>query len=315
MTAAAKQTKPAGRTATKPARIRKLTRRHKKKVVRSTKKLPSSFIILGRAMRHIWQNKKLFAGILLIFAFFYVLLVKGLANNFQLSETRDIIDETLGNEASGIEKSVTLFGALIGTSGATNGEAASVYQTFLFIIISLVIIWSLRQTYDGKSKVRLKDAFYRSMSPFITYIIVGMFIILQALPALIAVTLFGTVVSSGLAVGAVEQIIWFIVFIAGMALSTYWLSSSLFASYIVTLPDMQPRTALRSARKLVRYQRWSIIRKVLFLPLFVLLCFAVIFLPLVLALPIVAEVLFFILSISLILISHTYFYELYRELL
>ncbi len=311
----AKKTTTKKRPVTKQTRVRKLSRKDKKVVVLSTKQLPNSFIILGRACRHIWRNKGLFAGILLIFAVLYFLLVKGLATNFQLRDTRDLINEALGNEISTTEKSFTLFQALLGTTGSTAGEAASVYQTFLFVIISLVIIWALRQTFEGRTNVSIKNAFYKSMSPFITYIIIGLVMILQALPALLGIMFYGTVNSGGLAVGALEQIVWFVVMIFGIALSSYWLSSSLFASYIVTLPDMTPRTALRSARKLVRYRRLSVLRKFLFLPAFVLLCFAVIFLPLVLVLPVVAEVLFFILSIILILLGHTYFYELYRELL
>lgn len=305
------------KTATTTSRIRKLKRKDKKKVIKSAKKLPGSFVLLGRTFQHIWRGKKLYAGIMLIFALGYVLLVKGLAFNFQVAETRDAINETLGNEIGTAEKATTLLGVLMGTSGTASGEAASVYQTFLFIMISLVIIWSLRQTFDGKTgpKITVKNAFYKSMTPLIPYVLVCMVIMLQALPALIGIGMYGTVTTSGLAVGAVEQILWFVGFILLLAVSIYLLSSSLFASYIVTLPDMKPLQALRSARKLVKFRRLVIIRKVLFLPLFILVSFAVIFLPMVLLLPIVAEILFFIMSILLILVMHTYFYLLYRELL
>jgi len=310
----AKQAKAKSAPKTK-GRVRNLTRKDKKQAVRATKKLPNSFVILGRSMRHIWRNKKLFAGILLVFAVFYLLLVKGLASNFQLSDTRRVIEETMGDEISTADKSLTLFETLLGTTGNTAGEAAGAYQTFLFVIFSLVIIWSLRQTFEGKARVKLKDAFYKSMSPFVTYCIVGFVILLQSLPALIGLTFYGAVAAEGLAVGTIEQAVWFVLMLGGLALSAYWISSSLFASYIVTLPDMTPLVALQTARKLVRYRRLNVIRKFLFLPLFILLSFAVIFLPLVLVLPLLAEILFFILSVSLILIGHTYFYVLYRELL
>jgi hypothetical protein len=78
---------------------------------------------------------------------------------------------------------------------------------------------------------------------------------------------------------------------------------------------MTPLAALRSARKLVKYRRSSVLLRVVFLPIFVTVCFLVIFLPLVILLPLVAEILFAALSFVLIVLGHTYLYFLYRELL
>ena len=55
----------------------------------------------------------------------------------------------------------------------------------------------------------------------------------------------------------------------------------MFALYIVTLPDMTPMKALRSARELVRYRRWTVLRKVLFLPLMLLVVAAIIMVPII----------------------------------
>ncbi len=46
-------------------------------------------------------------------------------------------------------------------------------------------------------------------------------------------------------------------------LTLIYVKSSLFALYIVTLPDMTPMKALRSARELARYRRWTVLRKIL----------------------------------------------------
>jgi len=300
--------------AAKP-RVRKLKRKDKKKFTRSTKKIPSSFSLLKKSCMHVWQHKKLFVGILLVFAIFYTILVKGFATQFKLSETSSLIDEALGDGIGTPEKALALVGSLFGTSAETSGEAASVYQLFLFIIVSLVIIWALRQTFEGTSKISVKDAYYKSMGPFITYCIVGIVIIIQCIPALLGLSLYSLVVSGGVAVGALENILWLIVLLAGLFASVYFLSSSLFASYIITLPNMTPLAALRSARKLVKYRRSSVLIRVVFLPIFVTVCFLVIFLPLVILLPLVAEILFAALSFVLIVLGHTYLYFLYRELL
>ncbi|MFZ1323921.1 MAG: hypothetical protein WAQ57_02040 [Candidatus Saccharimonadales bacterium] len=300
---------------TQKARVRKLSRKHKKVVVKKNKKIPNSIYILRQSFGHIWQNKRVFAGILLIFAIFYVTLVKGLATEFKLDEASRTIDEVVGDGIGTPTKAVALLGTLFGTTGSTTGDAANVYQIVLFIIVSLAIIWTLRQTFDGRTKLRIRDAYFKSMSPFITYIVVSFIILVQCIPALVGILVYSLVAGGGLAVGAAEQVLWLSVLIGSILVSGYFISSSLFASYIVTLPNMTPLLSLRSAKKLVRYRRLSVLRKVLFLPIFVLLCFIIIFLPLVILVPVLAEILFAILSFSLILLGHTYFYVLYRELL
>jgi hypothetical protein len=123
------------------------------------------------------------------------------------------------------------------------------------------------------------------------------------------------VINNGIAIYAVEKILWALLF-AGLALLTlYMLSSSVFALYIVTLPDMTPMKALRSARELVRYRRWTVLRKIICLPIILLLVALVIMLPVIILLTPLARWVFFILTMAALLAIHAYMYTLYRELL
>jgi hypothetical protein len=87
------------------------------------------------------------------------------------------------------------------------------------------------------------------------------------------------------------------------------------ALYIVTLPDMTPMQALKAARALVRYRRWVVLRKVLFLPLALLLIGALIVIPFALYVTPVAPLVFFVLTIIALAVLHSYMYLLYRQLL
>ncbi|MDQ3123068.1 MAG: hypothetical protein M3Q14_00035 [bacterium] len=317
---ATKKKKPSSKPAkvsstSSPARVRKLTSHNKKKIVRTAHKIPNSFKLLGRALRHLWRNKKLFGGIFIIYVVLYILFVKGLATNFQVDETRVLIEETLGDQLDGFMTATTLFGALIGTAGTTASESGSVYQLVLFVIFSLAIIWALRATFEDRSKIKIREAFYKGMYPLVPYVVVGLVIILQLIPALVGISVYSIVIANGIAVNTVEQIGWLSLMLLLVGLSVYLVSSSVFASYIVTLEKMAPMQALRSARKLVKFRRWSILRKVLFLPVMIALCFIAVFFPLVLVLPVVAEILFLLCSLALIFIGHAFLYELYRELL
>src|SRR5690606_30124855 len=141
-----------------------------------------------------------------VYGILYFLLVKGLAANFNLTETRDSLQETMGSDVGSLQMAGSLFSALISGAGTASGEAAGVYQTVLFVVMSLVIIWALRQTFDGKSHPTLRQAFYSGPGQLVPYILVLLVIVLQLLPALIGVTIYSLVVSNGIAVGAVEQI-------------------------------------------------------------------------------------------------------------
>ena len=78
---------------------------------------------------------------------------------------------------------------------------------------------------------------------------------------------------------------------------------------------MTPIKALRSAREVVRYRRWTIIRKVITLPIIILLVFAIVIIPLIIFVTPLSQWVFFIMSMVTLLVIHAYMYELYRELL
>jgi len=184
----------------------------------------------------------------------------------------------------------------------------------LVIVASLAIIWALRQVLSG-TRPRIRDAYYKGMYPLIPFILVLLVIGLQLLPLLIGSTLFSLVISNGIAVYLVEKLVWALLFAALALLSLYMISSSIFALYIVTLPDMTPLKALRSARQLVRYRRWTILRKILFLPILLVVVAAVVMLPIIVWLTPLAQWVFFVLTLFAIAAVHSYVYSLYRELL
>jgi hypothetical protein len=296
-------------------RVRKLDKKYMKKAVRQKNKLPGSLRLFGQSLKHLWLHRRLFIKILLIYSLLHFIFVKGLAANFQLNDTKVELQEVLGDDIGKLATASILFGALIGTSSSSAGDAANVFQVFLFVVISLAVIWTLRSTYETSNNLKFGDIFYQSTYPLIPYILVSLVFIFQLIPALIGISLYSTVMSNGIAVGAFEQIVWLLVFVLGISLSLYFVCSSLLASYIVTLPNMTPLKALRSSKKIIKYRRWSVIRRIFFLPVAIIVILVGIFFPLVLFMPILAEVLFVFVSLCFVIIGHSYFYNLYRQLL
>lgn len=267
------------------------------------------------SFRHLVTNWRLFGGIVAIYLLLTVLLVKGLgiaSNN--IPEMKSSLEELFKGTGGQFAAGFTLFGLLLGTSGSVSGDVAGAYQTILLVVVSLVLIWSLRQTMAGK-QIGVKESFYKSLYPLIPFVLILLVIGVQLVPLLLGNFLLTTVIGNGLALSGLEQAVWILLFGLLALVSIYLISSSVFALYIVTLPDTMPMQALRTARELVRHRRWSIIRKILFLPLILLLIAAAIMIPIIMFVTPLTEWVFFLLGMGALAIIHSYMYSLYRELL
>ena len=276
--------------------------------------LPSGWSIFKRAVAIIWSAKKLFLGIALIYGVLNLLLIQGLGNTGDIQTLKSTFDTAFHGQIGHLFSGLAVFSFLVVSSGNSANTSSSPYQTLLVLFISLVVIWSLRQTVAGVA-VRVRDAFYRSGYPLVVFLLVLLVVCLQLLPIYIGAQLYALVVNGGIAVLVIEKVLWGMLFALLALLSIYMLSSSLFALYIATLPDMTPMKALRSARELVRYRRWTVLRKLVFLSFMLLLVAFLIMLPFILFATFLAAWVFFILSTAGIVLIHAYMYTLYRDLL
>ena len=279
-------------------------------------KLPSVWQLSKTAAGIIGRHKKLFISLTLVYGLLNLVLVQGFAaGSTDVSTLKQALNSAVSGHFGPLTSSLLIFTQLVGAAGNSSSPTAGAYQLFLAIITSLAIIWTLRQLLAGSQLKRVRDAYYLGMYPLIPFMLVLGVIGLQLIPLLIGSTLYGLVVSGGIAVYAVEKIVWALLYGVLALLSVYMISSSLFALYIVTLPDMTPLSALRSARELVRYRRWTVLRKILALPIILLIGAAIIMVPIIILLTPLAQWVFFLLTMFALVAVHAYMYTLYRELL
>jgi hypothetical protein len=241
-------------------------------------------------------------------------LVRGFSSPVDIDGLRESFGSIIGEESAGLASGFTAFGLLINASTQGSSEIAQVYQSFLLIFASLALIWLYRQQQAGNN-VTMKMAFYRGMYPLVPFILVLLVMALQLIPALIGNFLYTTVVTSGLAVGVVEQTMWLLFFITTLLLSLYMISSSSIALYIVTLPEMTPMIALKQARELVRFRRFSILLRAIAIILVIFVLLFIIVLPIIFIAPTLAEWMFFGITLLAVPLVHGYMFSLYRELL
>lgn len=288
--------------------------RYSKRIKHPTK-LSSGWKIFKRSLRPFRKQWKLFLILIAIYAVLNALLVHGLANSSNLPALKNVFDSLGQGAGTQLTVGFTLFGVLVGSSGG-NSEAAGIYQSVLLIIMSLVFLWVLRSIGpEGDKKVAVKDGFYKGMYPVIPFLLVAVLIVIQLIPLIVGASLYGIVVSNGLAVSGLEQLLWGVVFGLLALWSLYMIAPTFMALFVVTLPNMTPLKAYRSARKMARYRRWTLLRKELFLPLIVIILLAIVLVPLILWLTPAAEWVYLVLNVTVLPISISYLYTLYRELL
>lgn len=286
----------------------------KKSVKKHHVALPNVWRLSRQAAAALWNHKKLFIGLTIIYGLLNLVLVQGLASNTDVSGLKNEFNQVFKGNLGQVATSLSIFATLVGSAGNGSSDTAGAYQLFLVLLASLAIIWALRQTQAG-AVIRVRDAYYKGIYPLVPFILVLLVIGLQLLPLIIGTGLYSLVITNGIATVAAEKICWALLAILLALLSFYMISSSLFALYIVTLPDMTPMKALRSARELVRFRRWTVLRKVLFLPVALLVAAAIIMVPIIIFLTPVAQWVFFILTMLALVAVHSYMYSLYRELL
>ncbi|HEX7633221.1 MAG TPA: hypothetical protein VF401_02755 [Candidatus Saccharimonadales bacterium] len=277
-------------------------------------KLPNVWQLTKTAWRTILGHWRLFLGITLVYGLLNLILVQGLATGADVNSLKQDLHKVFSGDSSGVATSLSIFIVLVGSAGNGSNQTAGAYQLFLAIITSLAVIWALRQVLAG-NYVRIRDAYYKGMYPLIPFILVTVVIGFQLVPALIGSILYTAVSTGNIAVTTLENVLWAVPCIALFVLSLYFISSSMFALYIVTLPDMTPLKALRSARDLVRRRRWAVLRKLLALPVILLIVAAIIMVPIILWVTAAAQWIFFALTMFALVGVHAYSYTLYRELL
>lgn len=270
--------------------------------------IPGSFNLTFHSFEIIRRHWKILGGIAAVYLVASALVASGLSNF--ISELTSIKQQQDLADKSGLSAAFSSFSELLGG----NSQTGSAMQSLLIVILSLVIIWSLRQLLAGE-KITIKQAYYQSMFPFVPFALIIFVIIIQLLPITIGTAALGIILSSVFTNDALVTVITTIVFALLAGWSIYMLTTSVMALYIVTLPDMHPRDALRSAKNLVKGRRWQLMRRLVYLPIFVLLVMILAVLPLILVLPPAAVAAFYLLGTTAIFFSHAYLYSLYRSLI
>ena len=290
-----------------PKKTIKSTRTKNSKVV-PVRKMLSIIGLFKASISFVMVNRRILSLILIIYALLSLLFVGGISSSSNLQTVK------LQHQSSGfLGQGTVLFNTLI-TASSTVNSSSGLFQTFFVLIISLALIYCLRQIY-AKKEVTVSDAFYKGMYPLVPAILVLLVIFIQLIPFFAGTFGIAYFFRGNIGLNMFEKIIIAIPCVALIWWTFYMLCSSIMAIYIVTLPDMKPIAALKSAKEIVSKKRLKIFARIIALPVTLILLTFIIIFPIGLFITPIATYVYFLLGLMYLIITHIYFYELYRELI
>lgn len=276
-------------------------------------KLPSFWNVSKKALQLLVANKQPIAWFVIVYGLLSLLFVSGIVAPLDIGEIRERL-ETYTGSVSSFSNNVTILSLLLNSSFKASGEVSAMYQVIFIVTSSLALIWLFRQQQAG-IKTGLKQAYYRGMYPLVPFCLVALVIGLQAVPAALGNFLYGSVINEGLAVTFAEQFIWFLFLMFTIILSLYLISTTIIALFIVTLPEMTPSVALKEAKDLVTHRRIDILQKMIALIIIIGAMYVATIFPTIFISALLAQVLYFLLTILVLPFIVAYLFVLYRELL
>lgn len=311
--------------ASRPHRSFRLSRRSE---YRQPLELPGLLLFTFEVVQTVWQYRRIFSLLTIIFVTLYVVLIGVQSQDTYTNVTTAIYDagQSVAGEDWGVVQQVgSVFLATL-TLGVGNelSESQQVYALLIGLLIWLTTVWMLRNLLAGHA-VRLRDGLFNAGTPlFAMFVIVGI-IAIQLLPVGIAALGYSAASASGLLAGGVEAMLFWFAAAGLVLLSAYWISASIFALILITVPGMYPLQAMRAAGQLLYSRRLKIMLRWLWMVLTILALWFVMIVPVILIdiwlksvwpsiewLPLVPFALVLVAAFSVVW-SSAYSYLLYRK--
>ncbi len=260
-------------------------RRTKRRDAKQPLNLPGYFAFTHEVWRIFWRYKRPLLLITLLYIILYVVFV-GLGSQSSYDALIDTLDQTGGDIFQGSWGEVGKAGLLfvtVATSGLNTyaSEVQQIMAVFVFLLVWLTTIWLLRNLLANK-KVKVRDSVYSSGAPIVSTFLTLFVFLIQLAPVGIAILGYIAATDTGLLDGGVEAMLFWMAAILLGTLSLFWVTSTILALIIVTIPGTYPMRALAIAGDMVTGRRVKILLRWLWLLLCVIVLWAVVLIPIIL---------------------------------
>lgn len=291
--------------------------------------MPGYLAFTAEVWRTLWRYRVTFGSLTGTYALLSGILV-GLVSQTTYVQLGELLRTTSGDVFRGNlgklgEAGLLLVAGMSSGINPTASEAQQLVAGLLVLLTWLTTIWLLRAYYAGRYP-RLQDGLYNAGAPAVPTFLLGLLLIVQLVPVMIVTIGVSAAISTGLLTGGAETMLFWVVASLLILLSLYWITSTLLALVIVTLPGMYPLRALKTAGELVAGRRLHILQRIIWGGVISMLVFALIMIPLIMLdawlkgllpglgwLPVV-PVSLLITSAFMIVWMASYIYLLYRKI-
>lgn len=264
---------------------RSFRRTYRRDYVRSLN-LPGYIAFTHSVNKILWKNKRVFLYMVLTYAILTI-AITNLSSEDLYAQMRETVNESGTDMFEGFwgeigKAGLLLVGGVTGSySESTVGTSAQVYAAIIGLLVWLTAVWLLRVILAGR-KPKMRDGLYNAGAPIVPTFFVASVLIVQMLPLALALFGYNSAVSSGLLEGGVEAMMFWSVAALLTILSLYWMTTTLVALVVVTLPGMYPMQAIRTAGDLVVGRRLRILLRLLWMLAAVAITWALIVIPIIL---------------------------------
>jgi hypothetical protein len=250
--------------------------------------MPGYWAFTNHVRKILWDNRKLFLYVIIIYAVLTVTLIS-FASEDTYMQLRDSLNSTASNAFTGVWGELSKAGLILaaGATGALNSAQigsqgqSQIFPILIGLLTWLTTVWLLRAILAGR-RPKMRDGLYNAGAPILPTFLVSAVIIVQLIPMALAFFAYNAAVVSGLLDGGAEAMMFWLVAGLLVVLSLYWITSTLIALVVVTLPGMYPMQALRTAGDLVVGRRVRILLRLLWLVFTVVLTWAIVVIPIIL---------------------------------
>lgn len=308
----------------RPHRSFRLTRRRDYK---RSLKLPGYWSLTVQVWKMLKKNWRTFVCLILLFAGLSMLLTSVLSQD-TYQQVKDLVDEANQDGALGsITPVFTVFLSVVSgqiTGGSTSGDSQQIITVLIGLYAWLTTVWLLRAMLAGK-KPKMRDGLYSGGGSVVALGVLVVILLVQLVPAALAAIVYGAADSSGLLDQTVTLMLVAGAAILVVVLSLYWITSTIMATVIITLPGMYPMKALRLAGDIVVGRRIRILLRLMWMVLMLAIIWAVILIPIIVfegalssAIPVFANIPIvpiaaLLLTASSVVFAATYVYIFYRK--
>lgn len=247
-------------------------------------KMPGYYAFTVQVAKTLYQHRRTFLALTGVYALL-IIVMGGVTNQETYTQISDLIKESGSSLGDGglaqLGQAALLLTAAFASGPSGLSTDQQIYLAIMLLFVWLSTVWLLREYKLGR-KPKMRDGLYNSGAPFISTLFVLLLLVCQLLPIGIVALVYAALSSVGIVGDGFGSMLFWVIAALVTTLVLYWITSTIIALVVVTLPGMYPWRAVKAASDLVVGRRLRIMYRLVWGAGTVVLAWAVVMIPLIL---------------------------------